>query len=99
MALMHSEYKARLAHWQRVLAADFYHPFGEICFEGFTTMEHLRPEEAARGMFHPVEEGRRGDALCRRTRVWHTAGRMGHCRASLHLRQRADAMRKAWRAL
>lgn len=57
MALMHSEYKARLAHWQRVLAADFYHPFGEICFEGFTTMEHLRPEEAARGMFHPVEEG------------------------------------------
>ena len=57
MALMHSEYKARLAHWQRVLAADFYHPLGEICFEGFTTMEHLTPEEAARGMFHPVEEG------------------------------------------
>ena len=39
MELLHSEYKDRIAHWQRVLAQDFYHPEGEIAFEGFTTMD------------------------------------------------------------
>lgn len=57
MAPMHSEYSARLAHWQRVLAADFYHPLEAIRFEGFTTLEHLTPEAAMRGAFAPVEEG------------------------------------------
>ncbi len=57
MPLLHSEYKDRLAHWQRVLAEDFYHPLEEISFEGFTTMEHLTPEEAAKGPFKPVPEG------------------------------------------
>lgn len=28
MELLHSEYKDRIAHWQRVLAQDFYHPEG-----------------------------------------------------------------------
>lgn len=28
MELLHSEYKDRIAHWQRVLAQDFYHPAG-----------------------------------------------------------------------
>lgn len=57
MSLLHSEYKDRLAHWQRVLAEDFYHPLGEIVFEGFATMEHLTPEEALRGNFRPMPEG------------------------------------------
>lgn len=57
MALLHSEYKDRLTHWQRVLAQDFYRPMGEIALEGFTTMEHLTPEQAAQGSFAPIPEG------------------------------------------
>lgn len=57
MALLHSEYKDRLAHWRRVLAADLYRPLGEIQFEGFFTMQHLTPGEAAQGEFHPLVEG------------------------------------------
>ena len=47
MSLMHSEYAARVNHWMRVLAEDFYRPLGEIALEGYTTMDHLSPEEAA----------------------------------------------------
>ena len=57
MELLHSEYKDRIAHWQRVLAQDFYRPEGEIAFEGFTTMDHLTPEQAADGGFRPVPVG------------------------------------------
>lgn len=57
MSLMHSEYVSRVQHWQRVLAEDFYHPLEEIRFEGFTTMEHLTPEEARKGAFAPMPEG------------------------------------------
>ena len=43
MELLHSEYKDRIAHWQRVLAQDFYHPAGEIAFEeAFTTKSPQR---------------------------------------------------------
>lgn len=57
MELLHSEYKDRIAHWQRVLAQDFYHPEGEIAFEGFTTMDHLTPEQAVEGGFRPMPVG------------------------------------------
>ena len=57
MALLHSEYKDRLAHWQRVLAQDFYRPVGEIPLEGFTTMEHLTPDQARQKDFAPVPVG------------------------------------------
>lgn len=57
MALMHSEYRARLSHWQRVLAEDFYRPLGEIAFEGYPTMEYLTPEQASQGQFVPVAPG------------------------------------------
>ncbi|MDO5379077.1 MAG: glycoside hydrolase family 38 C-terminal domain-containing protein [Clostridia bacterium] len=57
MSLIHSEYRARIDHWQRVLAEDFYHPLEEIHFEGFTTMEHLTPEQAQCGPFVPFDEG------------------------------------------
>lgn len=59
MALLHSEYKDRLTHWQRVLAQDFYRPLGEIPLEGFTTMEYLTPGQAAQGDFAPIPEGLR----------------------------------------
>lgn len=59
MPLMHSEYISRLAHWQRVLAEDFYQPLEALCFEGFCTMEYLTPEQAAKGPFAPVPEGLR----------------------------------------
>ena len=42
---------------QRTLSQDFYRPLDEICFEGFTTMEHLTPEQAEKGCFMPVKEG------------------------------------------
>lgn len=57
MSLLSSEYKGRLAHWQRALASDLYRPMGEICFEGFATKRHLTPEEAAAQSFAPVPEG------------------------------------------
>lgn len=81
MSLMHSEYKARLAHWQRVLAEDFYHPLGEIRFEGYTTMEHLTPGEAAAGAFVPMEAGtpwgRTWEYLWLRSRVELPSGAAG----------------------
>ena len=57
MSLMHSEYKSRLEHWQRVLAKDFYTPLAPIPFEGFCTMEHLSLDAAAHGPFAPMPEG------------------------------------------
>ena len=57
MPLMTPEYRDRLKHWQRVLSQDFYHPLGDIVFEGFTTMEHLTPEQALQGDFQPVPVG------------------------------------------
>lgn len=57
MALMHSEYRARLEHWQRTLSQDFYRPLDEICFEGFTTMEHLTPEQAEKGALCLFQRG------------------------------------------
>lgn len=57
MSLLHSEYRDRLAHWQRVLASDFYRPLESIQFDGFTTIRHLTPGQAAQGPFCPMEEG------------------------------------------
>ena len=57
MNLMSREYGGRLKHWQRTLQQDFYRPVAEIAFEGFTTMEQLTVEEAAKGHFAPVPEG------------------------------------------
>ena len=57
MNLMSKEYGGRLEHWQRTLQQDFYCPAGDIAFEGFTTMEQLTTEDAARGHFAPIPEG------------------------------------------
>lgn len=57
MALMTPEYLERVKHWQRTLAQDFYHPLGEIAFEGFTTMAQLTPEQAMQGDFRPLPAG------------------------------------------
>ena len=57
MNLMSKDYGGRLEHWQRTLQQDFYCPVAEIAFEGFTTMEQLTAEEAAKGHFEPIPEG------------------------------------------
>ena len=57
MSLLNSEYKDRLAHWQRVLARDFYTPLAEISLEGFTTMQTLTPRQAQEEAFTPIREG------------------------------------------
>ena len=56
MGIMNSEYRDRLTHWIRSLRDDFYHPLGKISFEYFTTMDYLRPEEAAQREFTPAPE-------------------------------------------
>ena len=57
MGIMSSEWSGRLQHWMRTLKDDFYRPLGTISWEAFRTMEHLSPEEAAKGQFEPVEPG------------------------------------------
>ncbi len=57
MSLLNSEYKDRLAHWQRVLARDFYTQLAEISLEGFTTMQTLTPRQAQEEAFTPIREG------------------------------------------
>lgn len=85
MSLLHSEYRDRLAHWQRVLADDFYRPLEEIRWEGFTTMQHLTPEEAAQGDFHPLAEGT----------VWGHTWEYLWCRARVTMPQEAAGQRVA----
>lgn len=58
MGIMSSEFRDRLGHWERTLKDDFYTPLGAVDFEGFTTMAHLKPEEAAASdAFAPVPRG------------------------------------------
>lgn len=57
MPLMNNEYRDRLTHWQRTLQQDFYQPLEPISFEGFTTMEQLTPETAAKQRFQPIPKG------------------------------------------
>ncbi len=57
MKYMHSEWKGRLNHWKETLKQDFYIPLGDIAMEGFTTMDHLTPEEAMKGPFAPMAFG------------------------------------------
>ncbi len=57
MKYMHSEWQARLRHWQETLRQDLYLPLGPIDVETFTTMDHLTPEEAMKGSFAPMAPG------------------------------------------
>ena len=57
MKYMHSEWTARLAHWQETLRQDLYLPLGNIDVEAFLTMEHLTPEQAMQGDFAPMAPG------------------------------------------
>ena len=80
MSLLHSEYRDRLAHWQRVLASDFYRPLESIQFDGFTTIRHLTPGQAAQGPFCPMEEGT----------AWGHTWEYMWCRADITLPEAAD---------
>lgn len=57
MKYMHSEWKGRLNHWLETLRQDLYLPLGPIEVESFLTMDHLTPEEAAKGAFSPMPHG------------------------------------------
>ncbi len=57
MSLLDHEYAARLAHWERTLLQDLYHPLETIHFSAFATERHLTPEEALRHSFTSIEEG------------------------------------------
>lgn len=57
MKYMHSEWRARLAHWMETLKKDLYLPLGTIEVDAFCTMDHLTPEEAAKGDFAPMVPG------------------------------------------
>lgn len=108
MSLMHSEYRARVKHWQRVLAQDFYLPLEEIAFEGFASMAHLTPDEAARGDFRPMpvgtEWGRTWEYLWLRAKVTLPEAAKGQTvcmsldmggEATLHVNGRAFGTRRA----
>ncbi|MDW8319613.1 MAG: glycoside hydrolase family 38 C-terminal domain-containing protein, partial [Anaerolineae bacterium] len=51
------EWLHRIEHWQRVLWSLCYRPLGEVTFSGFTTLDHLTPEEALRRDFRPMPPG------------------------------------------
>lgn len=57
MKIMIPEWKDRIQHWMNCLDFDLYHPFGEIKWEAFRTMEQLSLEEAMKQKFVPVEPG------------------------------------------
>lgn len=57
MKYMHSEWQARLRHWMETLRQDIYLPLGPIEVEAFLTMDHLTPDEAAKGTFAPMPHG------------------------------------------
>ena len=57
MKYMHSEWQHRLAHWLETLKQDLYIPLGPIEVESFFTMDHLTPDEAAKGSFSPMAPG------------------------------------------
>lgn len=40
------EWQDRLRHWKAALEKDFYHPLGDIAFEGFFTYDHISQKEA-----------------------------------------------------
>lgn len=57
MKIMIPEWKDRIQHWINCLNFDLYHPYGEIKWEAFRTMEQLSFEEAMEREFAPVEPG------------------------------------------
>ena len=54
---MHSEWRDRLSHWIQALKEDLYLPLARIDLDAFFTMDHLTPEEAAKGDFRPMIPG------------------------------------------
>lgn len=51
--MMTPEWRNRVNAWTRVLPNLFFIPLGEVLFEGFTTFEHLTPQQARDGSFQP----------------------------------------------
>ena len=51
------EWNQRFQIWMDELPKYFYEPLGEIALEGFTTFEHMTPEEALKHKFDPMPIG------------------------------------------
>ena len=51
------EWEKRIALWMDELPRYFYRPLEEMEMQGFTTMDALSPEQAARGVFAPMAAG------------------------------------------
>ncbi len=51
------QWEERLKIWENAFAANLYKKVGAVELEGFTTMEHIRLEQAKRGNFRPFGEG------------------------------------------
>lgn len=56
MTLISNEYRDRFQWWKKALEKDFYQPLKDLCFEGFTTMDYLTPQQAQEQEFSPVPE-------------------------------------------
>lgn len=51
------EWEKRIQIWIDELPRYFYRPLGEVEMQGFTTLESLPPEQAAKGSFAPMAAG------------------------------------------
>jgi alpha-mannosidase len=54
---LNPEWRDRIAHWRRVLHNLCYRPLGQVQLAGFTTLGHLRPEDALKEQFYPMPPG------------------------------------------
>ncbi len=55
--MMTLEWSRRVECWRKELPNLFFVPLEEVPFEGFTTFEHLTPEQARAGAFKPFPAG------------------------------------------
>jgi alpha-mannosidase len=57
MGIISGEYRDRIKHWIRTLKEDFYTPLGDMEFEYYRTMDHMKLAEVRNQEFTPVETG------------------------------------------
>lgn len=51
------EWNRRITLWLEELERQLFHPQGEVVLEGFTTLDRLTPDQAARGPYRPMAPG------------------------------------------
>lgn len=81
--MMNPEWRNRLNNWRKTFPDLFFIPLGEAVFDGFTTFEHLTPEEALAGDFQPFPAGK----------SWGAYGEYGWFRATIRVPETARGER------